>query len=93
MKTLALIVPCFNEADVLRMFYDETTKVIDSFSLSNFSFMVPASSFDVPFPSLVVVVLAKDPPITKARDIITTQVSDKINLLLLKYLNLSALFL
>ena len=30
MKTLALIVPCFNEADVLNMFYDETTKVIDS---------------------------------------------------------------
>lgn len=30
MKTLALIVPCFNEADVLSMFYDETTKVIDS---------------------------------------------------------------
>ena len=30
MKTLALIVPCFNEADVLGMFYDETTKVIDS---------------------------------------------------------------
>ena len=30
MKTLALIVPCFNEADVLGMFYEETTKVIDS---------------------------------------------------------------
>ncbi len=30
MKTLALIVPCFNEADVLNMFYDETSKVIDS---------------------------------------------------------------
>ena len=30
MKTLALIVPCFNEADVLAMFYEETTKVIDS---------------------------------------------------------------
>ena len=30
MKTLALIVPCFNEADVLGMFYDETTRVIDS---------------------------------------------------------------
>ncbi|MBQ3537621.1 MAG: glycosyltransferase family 2 protein [Clostridia bacterium] len=30
MKTLALVVPCYNEADVLRMFYDETSKVIDS---------------------------------------------------------------
>lgn len=30
MKTLALIVPCFNEADVLGMFYAETMKVIDS---------------------------------------------------------------
>ncbi len=30
MKTLALIVPCFNEADVLSMFYEETSKVIDS---------------------------------------------------------------
>ncbi len=30
MKTLALIVPCFNEADVLEMFYEETSKVIDS---------------------------------------------------------------
>ncbi len=30
MKTLALIVPCFNEADVLNMFYEETSKVIDS---------------------------------------------------------------
>lgn len=30
MKTLALIVPCFNEADVLHMFYEETTKVVDS---------------------------------------------------------------
>ena len=29
MKTLALIVPCFNEADVLSMFYEETSKVID----------------------------------------------------------------
>ncbi|MBR3768416.1 MAG: glycosyltransferase family 2 protein [Clostridia bacterium] len=32
MKTLALIVPCFNEADVLGMFYNETKKVIDSIS-------------------------------------------------------------
>ncbi len=30
MKTLALIVPCYNEADVLNMFYDETSKVIES---------------------------------------------------------------
>lgn len=30
MKTVALVVPCFNEADVLNMFYDETMKVIDS---------------------------------------------------------------
>lgn len=30
MKTLALIVPCYNEADVLGMFYAEITKVIDS---------------------------------------------------------------
>lgn len=30
MKTLALIVPCFNEADVLGMFYAETTRVLDS---------------------------------------------------------------
>ncbi len=29
MKTLALIVPCFNEADVLGMFYTETVKVLD----------------------------------------------------------------
>lgn len=30
MKSLALIVPCYNEADVLDMFYNETMKVIDS---------------------------------------------------------------
>ena len=30
MKTLALIVPCYNEADVLSMFYSEITKVIES---------------------------------------------------------------
>lgn len=30
MKTVALVVPCFNEADVLGMFYEETIKVIDS---------------------------------------------------------------
>ncbi len=30
MKTLALIVPCFNEADVLNMFYDETKKVLET---------------------------------------------------------------
>ncbi len=30
MKTLALIVPCYNEADVLGMFYNEITKVMDS---------------------------------------------------------------
>lgn len=30
MKTLALIVPCYNEADVLSLFYDETMKVLDS---------------------------------------------------------------
>lgn len=30
MKTVALVVPCFNEADVLGMFYEETVKVIDS---------------------------------------------------------------
>lgn len=30
MKTVALVVPCYNEADVLAMFYDETMKVIDS---------------------------------------------------------------
>ena len=30
MKTLALIVPCFNEADVLNMFYSETKKVLES---------------------------------------------------------------
>ena len=29
MKTLALIVPCYNEADVLHMFYDETKKVLE----------------------------------------------------------------
>ncbi len=30
MKTLSLIVPCYNEADVLPLFYDETSKVIAS---------------------------------------------------------------
>ncbi len=30
MKTLALIVPCYNEADVLNMFYEETMKVVES---------------------------------------------------------------
>ena len=30
MKAVALIVPCFNEADVLNMFYEETSGVIDS---------------------------------------------------------------
>lgn len=32
MKTLSLIVPCYNEADVLPFFYDETSKVIASLS-------------------------------------------------------------
>lgn len=32
MKTLSLIVPCYNEADVLPFFYDETSKVISSLS-------------------------------------------------------------
>lgn len=32
MKTLALVVPCYNEAEVLKMFYTETSKVIDSIS-------------------------------------------------------------
>ncbi len=30
MKTLALIVPCFNEADVINMFYEETKKVLET---------------------------------------------------------------
>lgn len=30
MKTVALVVPCYNEADVLGMFYEETSKVIES---------------------------------------------------------------
>lgn len=30
MKTLSLVVPCFNEADVIRMFYDETIKVVEA---------------------------------------------------------------
>lgn len=32
MKTLALVVPCFNEQDVLPLFYAETTKVISTLS-------------------------------------------------------------
>ncbi|MBQ2758260.1 MAG: glycosyltransferase family 2 protein [Clostridia bacterium] len=32
MKTLSLIVPCYNEADVLPFFYDETSKVISTLS-------------------------------------------------------------
>ena len=32
MKTLGLVVPCYNEQDVLQMFYDETVKVIRSLS-------------------------------------------------------------
>ena len=32
MKTLSLIVPCYNESDVLPFFYDETSKVIASLS-------------------------------------------------------------
>ncbi len=30
MKTLALVVPCYNEADVLKLFYTETKKVVES---------------------------------------------------------------
>lgn len=40
MKTLALIVPCYNEADVLGMFYDEITKVIDSIREEYFTELV-----------------------------------------------------
>ena len=32
MKTLGLVVPCYNEQDVIRMFYDETSKVMASLS-------------------------------------------------------------
>ena len=32
MKTLGLVVPCYNEQDVLNLFYDETIKVIRSLS-------------------------------------------------------------
>ncbi len=32
MKTLGLVVPCYNEQDVLQLFYDETIKVIGSLS-------------------------------------------------------------
>ncbi len=32
MKTLALVVPCYNEQDVLPLFYDETMKMISSIS-------------------------------------------------------------
>ncbi len=30
MKTIALVVPCYNEADVLGMFFEETMKVVES---------------------------------------------------------------
>ncbi len=36
MNTLALVVPCFNEQDVITMFYDEVTKVTSSIS-ANYS--------------------------------------------------------
>ncbi len=32
MKTLGLVVPCFNEQDVLQMFYDETIKIVSALS-------------------------------------------------------------
>ncbi len=32
MKTLGLVVPCYNEQDVIKMFYDETSKVVSSLS-------------------------------------------------------------
>ena len=32
MNTLALVVPCFNEQDVIAMFYDEVSKVTSSLS-------------------------------------------------------------
>ena len=34
MKTLGLVVPCYNEQDVIRLFYDEVTKVISSLNAS-----------------------------------------------------------
>ena len=32
MKTLGLVVPCYNEQEVLELFYDETMKVVSSLS-------------------------------------------------------------
>lgn len=40
MKTLALVVPCYNEADVLKMFYTETKKVIESISENYYTELV-----------------------------------------------------
>ncbi len=35
-KTIDIVVPCYNEEEMLRMFYDETTKVINT--IQNYSF-------------------------------------------------------
>ncbi|MCM1544988.1 MAG: glycosyltransferase family 2 protein [Ruminococcus sp.] len=39
MKTIEMIVPCFNESDVLNMFYDEVTPVMQSLSGFDYSFI------------------------------------------------------
>lgn len=39
MKTIEMIVPCFNESDVLQMFYDEVTPVMQSLEGFDYSFI------------------------------------------------------
>lgn len=39
MKTVEIIVPCYNEEDVLNMFYDETSKIVDKIEGYSFSYI------------------------------------------------------
>lgn len=39
MKTVEIIVPCYNEEDVLKMFYEETSKIVKQISGYDFSYI------------------------------------------------------
>ena len=39
MKTLEMIVPCFNESDVLQMFYNEVTPIMQSLDGYDYRFI------------------------------------------------------
>ena len=38
LKTVDIVVPCYNEQEMLNMFYDETRKVTDNIDGYNFNF-------------------------------------------------------